>query len=263
MRNRRIVAYLVLFLFLTTQTFGTIVVLNGLTHQHTGSDGSIITGKIKLKNDGVNFEKFVAYKQDMLFSCGKSEVFSSTETHDRSLKNWLKTSIDEKNLASGEEYDLSYTINVPRQVNKKGTYWVVIMIEPGDPVSTSEKNGLNIASKVRYAIQILVDLGSFEPPKMTFEDINLKKTQISSRLVEAQLKNEGQFVVRTKMQLEIYDAKGQKIKTLDANSRRVFPEKCSNFEIEVSDLPKGKYDGVLVADNGKNLIGSNLTIEIE
>jgi len=263
MKNRHIAAYLVLFFFISMQSFGTIVVLNGLTHQHTGSDGSIITGKIKLKNDGEKSEKFGAYKQDMLFSCGKNEVFSSTETHDRSLKNWLKTSVDEKSLAGGEEYELSYTINIPRQVDKKGTYWVVIMIEPGDPVSTSEKNGLNIASKVRYAIQILVDLGSFEAPKMTFEDINLKKTQISSRLVEVQLKNEGQFAVRTKMQLEIYDAKGQKIKTLDAHPRRVFPEKCSNFEIEVSDLPKGKYDGVLVADNSKGLIGSNLTIEIE
>lgn len=263
MKKNVTTAYLILLFFWSSKTFGTIVVLNGLTHQHTGSDGSIITGKIKLKNDGDKPENFVAYKQDMIFSCGKKEVFSSTNTHDRSLKNWLKTSIDEKKLSGGEEYDLAYTINIPRQVGKKGTYWLVIMIEPGDPVSTSEKNGLNIASKVRYAVQILVDLGSFEPTKMTFEDITLKKTQISSRLVEVQLKNEGQFAVRTKMQLEIYNAKGQKIRTLEGRSRRVFPEKCSNFEIEVSDLPKGKYDGVLVADNGKGLIGSNLTIEIE
>lgn len=263
MKNNYVATCLILLLFWSLKTFGTIVVLNGLTHQHTGSDGSIITGKIKLKNDGDKAEKFVAYKQDMLFSCGKGEVFSSTETHDRSLKNWLKTSTDGKSLSAGEEYDLSYTINIPRQVDRKGTYWLVIMIEPGEPISNSEKNGLNIASKVRYAVQVLVDLGSFESPKMIFEDVRLKKTQISSRLVEIQLKNEGLFSVRTKMQLEIYDAKGQKVKTLEGRARRVFPEKCSNFEIEVSDLPKGKYDGVLVADNGRGLIGSNLTIEIE
>lgn len=263
MKKNYLTTYFVLFFFWSSQTFGTIVVLNGLTHQHTGFDGSTITGKITLKNDNVKSESFVAYKQDMLFTCGKNEVFSSTETHDRSLKNWLKTSIDEKKMVGGEQYDLSYTINIPRQVDKKGTYWVVIMIEPGDPISTNEKSGLNIASKVRYAVQISVDLGSFESPKMNFEDITLKKTQISSRLVEVQLKNEGQFAVRTKLQLEVYDEKGQRIKTLEARSRRVFPEKCSNFEIEVSDLPKGKYDGVLVADNGNGLIGSNLTIEIE
>ena len=65
------------------------------------------------------------------------------------------------------------------------------------------------------------------------------------------------------MQMEIYDSNGTKIKTLEAKQRRVFPDKCNSFEIEVNDLPKGKYDGILVADNGKDLIGSNLTIDIE
>ncbi|MFY7910212.1 MAG: hypothetical protein ACOVO2_11690 [Emticicia sp.] len=263
MKKSLFTAYLFLLFFSSVEALGTIIVLNGLTHQYSSSIGSVITGRIKLKNDGNSTEKFVAYKQDMLFYCGKNEVFSATEGHGRSLKNWLKTSIDERVLTAGEEYDLTYTINIPRQTDTKGTYWVVIMIEPGEPVSRTEKTGLNITSKVRYAVQILVDVGTFESPKMTFEDVNLKKSQISSRLVEVQLKNEGQFAVRTKLQLEIYNAQGQKIKTLETHSRRVFPEKCSNFEIEVSDLPKGKYDGVLVADNGKNLVGSNLTIEIE
>ncbi len=199
----------------------------------------------------------------MIAPCGGNEAFSGTISHDRTLKNWLKTSVDEKTLAGGEEYDLNYTINIPQEISRKGTYWLVIMIEPGEPIATTEKNGLNVTSKVRYAVQVIVDMGTFESPQMSFEDISFKKTEVASRLVVVQLKNNGLFAVRTKMQLEIYDSKGNKIKVLEAKSRRVFPEKCNNFEIEVSDLPKGKYDGVLVADNGKNLIGSNLAIDIE
>lgn len=248
---------------ISNQVFGTVVILNGLTHQYTGSEGSIITGKIKLKNDGATDERVLAYKQDLIFPCDQSDFFSNTITHERTLKNWLTTGVDDKVLSAGEEYDLSYTINVPKVVSQKGTYWVVIMIEPGNPISSTQKTGFNIDSKVRYAVQILVDLGAFESPQMTFEDIELKKTEVASKLISIQLKNNGLFAVRTKIQLEIYDSDSKKIKTIEAKPRRVFPQKCNHFEIEVSDLPKGSYDGIIVADNGKKLVGSNITIDIE
>lgn len=261
-KNYSIILLISLWLF-AFQTFGNIVILNGLTHTHTGIEGSMIIGKIKLRNDGQTEEKFIAYKQDLIFICGQEENFSDSLSHDRTLKNWIKTSVDEKTLAAGEEYELNYTISIPKEISQIGTYWTTIMIEPGDPIATKQESGLKVNSKVRYAVKVLVDLNSFESPKMTFDNITFKKITSSSRIVEIQLKNNGLFAVITKVQMELYDANGTKIKTFSAKQRRVFPNKCNQFEIEVSDLPKGRYDGILVADNGKDLTGSNLTLDIE
>jgi hypothetical protein len=254
---------LIILSFISFQSLGSIVVLNGLTHTHTGIEGSVVVGKIKLRNDGQTDEKFISYQQDLIFYCGKEDNFSDSISHDRSMKKWLKTSVDERVLTPGEEYELSYTINIPKESIEKGTYWTVIMIEPGEPVTTKQESGLKINTKVRYAVKVLLDVNLFEYPKLIFENIVFKKITSTSRMIEISLKNNGLFAVSTKLQIEIYDAKGVKLKTIDAKQRRVFPDKCSQFEIEVTDLPSGKYDAILVADNGQDLIGSNLAIEIE
>jgi hypothetical protein len=53
------------------------------------------------------------------------------------------------------------------------------------------------------------------------------------------------------------------LKTFDGQSKRIYPKNCNVFTIEIKDLPKGKYEGILIADNGKDLFGSNISLDIE
>ncbi len=43
----------------------------------------------------------------------------------------------------------------------------------------------------------------------------------------------------------------------------LYPGYCSTFEIPVTDLPKGKYDCVIVADTQRDLFGSNISLQVE
>ena len=258
---------LLLLLLFSIPSFSGVVVLNGLTHVHSGEAGSVISGKIKIRNDSKRENRIIIYKQDLMLSCDNISIFEYKDinSNPRSMGSWLKVNVDEKILSPNEEYDLSYSINVPKNVTEKGSYWTVLMVEGADPIREQESQTLQVGSKIRYAVQLITELGSFESPKLQFENVEYRKGINTSfnNVVQVKLKNTGQYSVQTKVLLEIYDSKGTKLKVFQGSIRRIYPNLCNVFELEIKDLPKGVYDGVIIADNSKDLFGSNVSIKIE
>jgi hypothetical protein len=262
---KKTIIFLFLFLF-TIQAFSGIVILNGLTHVHSGDAGSQIDGKVKIRNDSSKETRILIYKQDLMLSCDKTANFEYKDinSNPQSLGSWLKVNVDEKILGPHEEYDLSYSINVPKNITQKGSYWTVLMVEGADPIREQESTNFQVGSKIRYAIQLITELGIYESPKLQFENVGYKKGISNiSNVVEIKLKNIGRYSAQTKVMLEIYDSKGTKLKVFQCSVRRIYPNLCNLFEIEIKDLPKGLYDGVIIADNNKDLFGSNVSIKIE
>lgn len=249
-----------LIIFLPINTFAQVVITNGLSHVYQSSAGGQIVGQIKLKNMGKKPEAFLSSKQEIMFVCGNGGFFSDTQTHDRSLNSWLEFDVDEKTLSPKEEFNLTYRINIPDNVTS-GTYWGAAMVEPGDPFISSDRD-LKVQNKARYAIQIIVDLGSFETPKLVYKNITLNKNNSNGRTVKVELENIGFFAVPVKVQLEIYDSKGTKIQVVKAETKRIYPSRCNIYDIDVKNLPPGKYDGVIISDTGKKIFGSNISITI-
>lgn len=256
----------IIFLILcciSVHSFAAVIILNGLTHTHSTSKGGVLSGKIKIKNDGKKEARVVIYKQDLVMSCDSPFDYQDINKHERSMGSWLKTNVDEKLLQPLEEYEISYTVNVPENISRAGTYWAEIMIESADPLTEEKKGNITIGSKVRYAVNIIADIGGFENPKLTFENIGFKTGDSTSKTVQIKIRNNGSFVSKTKLSIEIYNKSGEKIKVVEGIYKRIYPERCNDFEIQIKDLPKGKYEGVIVADNGKDLFGANMTIEID
>lgn len=255
-----------LFLLLLLNSFtatAKIVVLNGLTHIHNTGSGQVVTGKVQVKNVGLKPEKVLVYKKDLLQTCDGKTDFAESGSQERSSAKWLETNIDEKLLKEGEEYEILYTIRIPQESSLSGSYWSMLMIEGADPVNEELQKGVSIGSKIRYAIQVITDIGITENPKLSFENILFKKISPQVKTVNVKLKNPGKFMVRPKLLLEIYSKDGQKLKVLESTSQKVYPLSCKDYEIEIKDLPKGTYDAILVADYGADLFGTNLVIEIE
>ena len=256
---------LILLLFLLPGfTQASVVILNGLSHTHAvNSSESPINGVIQVKNEGLKDSRIVVYRQDIISECGKVVAYPESGSHPRSLGNWMKTNVDEKLLASNEVYDLRYAITLDKQKITPGTYWEVIMVEVGEPIKEKQKNGIEVSSSVRYAIQVIVDVASYESPELTYENVVFGKMQGFQGALNVTLKNNGTFGTRASVILEVYDASGNKLKTTQPANRMLYPGNCATFEILVNDLPKGKYDCVIIADTKQDLFGSNISLQIE
>jgi hypothetical protein len=265
MKTSRIFLILILFVCPFSRISAGVMILNGLTHFHNGMGGNTISGIITMKNDGKKESRVVIYMQDLGLSCDKPVDYFEVNSHNRSLGKWLKTNVDEKVLQPGEEYEVSYTINVPAGKFEEGTYYSIIMVEVADPLHEETPQGVKIDSKVRYAIQVIADVGAYKHPKLAFEKVEFKKgtSDSTTKVIQVKLKNEGDFMVKAKLNIEIFNSLGEKVKVINGLQKKVYPTHCNDFEIELKGLPKGKYEGVLVADNGKDLFGENMTIEIE
>ncbi len=260
------ISILLLLFFSSLKTFSSIVILNGLTHVHSGDAGTRIDGKIKVRNDSSKENRIIVYKQDLVLSCDNTSIFEYKDinSNPRSMGSWLQVNVDEKILAPHEEYDLNYTINVPKSINQKGSYWSILMIEGADPIRKEDNQALQVGSKIRYAIQLITEIGSYESPKLQFENVEYKKgVNANPNIVQIKLRNTGLYSAQTKVLLEIYDSKGKKLKVFQGSLRRIYPNLCNVFELEIKDLPSGMYDGVIIADNSKDLFGSNVSIKIE
>ena len=254
--------FILLLLTINFRLSASVMILNGLTHVHSTTAGSQVTGKIIVKNESSKETRILIYKQDLIPSCGKSIDYTEINKHDRSLGKWLQTNVDEKILLPNQEYTIHYTINIPKELAQKGTYWAVLMVEGADPIKEENTNGMHVNSKVRYAVQVLADVGGFESPKLTFEDVRYEGQENTGKMIKVKIKNDGVFSAKTKITLEIFSNKGDKIKTFEGLQKRIYPNLCNDFEIVLKDLPKGKYEGVIIADNGKDMFGSNVTLDV-
>ncbi len=249
----------VVFLFFFSAE-ASVSILNGLTHVHTGVAGETMYGKVVLKNNSKASSRVIIYRQDLLAKCNEGVVtYLDKSESPFSLAKWLMLGVDEKVLQPNESYELTYTIKVPADLNK-GSYWQVIMIEGADPISEQGSQSLVVNSKVRYAVQVVANVGAYESPVIAYEDVSM--TSSEGAKINVRLKNEGVFSTNVKLGLELYDKEGIKVKTIDGLSRRLYPQSCNFFTIDVSTLPKGKYVGLLVADTGSDLFGSNLTLQL-
>ncbi|WP_255079047.1 hypothetical protein [Lacihabitans sp. CCS-44] len=260
---KNILKTLILLTLSSYSSFAAIVITNGLTHTHSFGTGQKVIGKIEIKNESVKPTKILIYKQDLESYCGQNITYSTSGNQPYSLHKYLTTNVDEKVLAANEQYVLYYTISAGSDSLNNGSYWTVLMIEGADPVKEEEANGVQINSVVRYAVQIIADAGKFQSPKLSYEDIKLNTREDSVKVLGFRLKNEGGFSTKTKVLVEIYDEKGQKIKTIDGLGKRVYPSQCNDFEVELLGFPKGKYEGIIITDNGIDLFGANISLELD
>ena len=258
---RRLVLQLLCLCMAPMASYAGIQVQNGLTHTHSGIAGNTITGKIRVKNVGKKEERILIYKQDLSLSCDNTIEYSEVGTHPRSSASWIQTNVDEKVIGVGEEYDILYTITIPNSADLSGTYWNIIMLEGLDPIKEEAESGVKVSSRVRYAIQMLVDVGTFQSPPLAFENFAYKKNQAGDQTIHVQLANKGDYASKTKLTLEVYGSSGEKLKVIESQSKRLYPKKCNDFELELKGLPAGKYEGIVV-DNGKDLFGANISIDI-
>ena len=258
----RLLPIAALLLFICQEIAAKVLINNGLTHIHSGKQGQVIKGMIQVKNAGAQPEKILIYQNGLVQTCDEKSEFVPVDRQVRGMGKWLETNTVEKLIQPDETFEIFYTISIPRDSSLSGSYWSVVMVEVAEPVTIEATNKFSIGSKIRYAIQIITDVGEMEFPKLDFEKVAFKPVQAANKVIQAKLKNIGKFMVVPKLLLEVYGKDGQKIITLESVSQKIYPFTCKDFEIEIKGLTSGKYDAILVADYGQDLFATNMVIDI-
>lgn len=252
---------IIIIVLLQQFTFSNVVVINGLTHVHKSSSGEIISGVIKVKNTSNIEQRITIYFNDMLQECGKETVLTTQFSHERSIAPWFSTTVNERVLTPFEEYELIYTINVPEQVDLSGSFWGVLMVEVEKPIKEDQlEHGVKLESKVRYGIQIIADINKPTPSELDFYNVVIDDKG-SSKLINVDVQNKGSFFVQPNLILEVFNENGERTKREEVPFKKIYPNSCKSYSIDITDLPIGKYTATLVADYGQNIYAIDLEFE--
>ncbi|NKI25208.1 hypothetical protein HCG49_01365 [Arenibacter sp. 6A1] len=250
--------------FLANLAFSNITILNGLTHTYTGRSGQVISGEVILINGSSEEERVTFELNDAIFYCDAPRIFTNEETHPKSSNDWFKAELMDLVLNPKEKYVYRFTITIPNDQQLRGSYWTVLMVNAEKPIkeeTLTDNIGLN--TKMRYAVGLLTHVNDFDAVNLEFNDMQLgKKTENTNANMDIKLQNHSLFIEEVLLSLEVYDKNGVKVYEGKSTRKKIFPGACASFNLDISTVPEGDYECVLIADAREEYIGTNISLQL-
>lgn len=228
--------------------------VGGLTYFNTLQPGESKTIPITLISDK-NTPEFVELKLcDYGCNSEGQHFFEEVGTQPRSNGSWINLNTLRETINPGEQKEIYFTIQVPKDKPLKGSYWSVLLIEPSNPLHTlaEAKDGIQLQVKVRYAYHIVTNIGEGIPSIKILNKGLENSAGIKYFIVDTQ--NNGDLFLNPKMTVKLYNNKGKLERTLETQTERLYPGSSVRFMANADGLLDGKYTAFLLFDNGDGRI---------
>lgn len=255
------------FLFFTfvyqINLLGSIVVINGLTHIHQTNEGEIVKGVIEVQNNGFETKAVRVYQKDYLFSHEGEVFYNSPGSNLRSNAKWIDFSPSYLELAPQQKTVINYQITIPEGEQLSGSYWSVLMVEGILPIAPDlPKNGLNISTIMRYAIQVATNIGETGTNSLDFIEAKLDKID-GNPVGSIAVINNGERLLIPAVSIELFNEEGVSVGIKKATKKKIYPGTSTRFILDLDDLPKGNYQAVVLADCSEaDVFGLNLSLSL-
>ncbi len=244
-----------------------VSVVGNLSRIANVKPGDSFEGVIVLKNIGQQAEDVRLSQTDYLFRADGSNEYGEAGKTPRSNAAWIVVSPSRLKLASGESQPVHYKGKVPMDPKLRGTFWSVIMVEPNTtPAITSEGKpqqvAVGLATTIRYAIQIITEIGQNGTRSLEVQDKRIVKSA-GKRVLHLDIGNDGESMLTPMVTVELFDKNGASNGRFDARRARIFPHCSIRAEVDLSDVPPGKYTAMVLLDSGSTqVMGAQYELEI-
>ena len=242
---------------------GSIIVLNGLTHENQGQPGESSRGTIQIQNTAAKEKSVRVYLRDYWFSYTGESRHDPAGTLERSNSGWLTFNPELLNLTPNEMAIIDYEVKIPVNDSLKGTYWSVIMVEGITPPDTTKAAiGVKINMSIRYAVQIVTNIGATGASDMQFLGLELSEEN-DNNILNVVIENTGERILKPELSLELFDGAGNSAGIIKSDRRKTYPGTSIKVTLNIEGIKPGNYTGVLVADcDEDHIFGTNLSLEI-
>ena len=254
---------LAIVLMLPLITLAGFTVTSELTHEYDADAGRVINGSIKVQNKGTDPVKIMVYPKDYLFFSDGSNDYADPGTIERSNAPWIRISPSQSTIDGKSELRIDYVINVPDDITLDGSYWSMIMIEEAPNVDLDPKKGeLALAMNMRYGVQVITNFGDERTPKIEFLNTELVENEEEKKIL-LDIENTGKITTRSVVKVEVYDMEGNFVGLFEGDNKRTYPGTSVRLQCDLSQLKKGIYKAIIMADCGEeNIFGANVKLEM-
>ncbi|EGV16389.1 hypothetical protein [Thiocapsa marina] len=239
-----------------------------LTQEKLAQPGEHYRGTLVLRNTGATMAEAKVYQTDYSFASDGSNAYGAPGRLPRSNAKWISLSRELVQIPPSGTERLDFEVKVPADKGLSGTYWSMVMIEPITEASAEAAEPLperttRLTQVVRYGVQIVTHLGKTGEAGLVFTNPQIVKEN-GQRLFTIDVENTGQRWLSPGLSLELYNQSGAPVGKFEGPAKRLYPATSARFQMDLGEVPDGKYLGLVVADGtGDNLFGANVELEIE
>ena len=246
-----------------------VAIPSGLTYKNEAQPGGTYTGVIQLMNTGEGPQEVKIYQTDYLFHADGSTIYGEPGKDPRSNADWITFSPRRFTIPPKGTAQVNYTLEVPDNKTLAGTYWSMMMIEgissssPDTVKQDKDKITVSIKQVMRYGAQIKTQIGDSGTRKLKFVKTKVLKTD-DKRILQIDIENIGERLLRPALWAELYDEKGRSVGKFEGGKLGIYPATSIRFRIDLSLVPIGTYQAMVVADcGGDDLFGATYTLKFE
>jgi hypothetical protein len=232
-----------------------IVILGDLTHDYRLKPGQTHEAVIELENRDTAIRKVCVYQTDYTYLANGESHFPAAGTSNRSNARWLTFSPKVVSILPMQKSQIRYLVRAPKDSAKSGTYWSMLMVQDVQKAVTEKTNSQESgdpspAPGFRYGVQIITQIDDTGKIGLEFTSATVVSKN-SKRLLVVDIENRGTRIARPELWLEVYSSIGQKTGRFVTVPGTILPGCGIRREIDLSSLPKGSYNSLLIADCGK------------
>ena len=273
MKSKIGVIFLALFFYLLIPYIARaeVAIVGELAHEREAKVGESYQGVIFIRNSSEEAQEVKVYQTDYLFFFDGRSVFGEPGTIKRSNANWISFSPKRLTIPPNEVSQVNYIVNVPADATLIATYWSMLMIE-GIPESSSEAVGeekggatLGIRQVMRYGIHMVTHIGDTGIRRLEFLKTRLLR-EGERRILQVDIQNISERLLKSFLWTELYNEEGSYIGRFEGGEFyiRIYPGTSVRYRVDLSQVPKGAYRALVVADcGGEDIFGVTYTLEFE
>jgi hypothetical protein len=269
LRIRIICAALFFCLLIPYVTEAGVVIVGSLTREREAAVGESYQGVIFVRNPIEEPAEVKIYQTDYLFFSDGTSIYGEPGKIGRSNAKWISFSPHRLVIPPEDKSAVEYTVKVPDDETLVGTYWSMLMVEEiskSSPEASEPEKGrveLGVRQVMRYGIQMLTHIGDTGTRKIKFLDKKLI-IQDGKTILQMDIENIGERWLTPTVWVELYNNQGGEAGRLESGKRRIYPSCSVRYKVDLTDVPKGKYKALVVADNGDEYVfGAKYDLGIE
>lgn len=239
-------------------------VLGSLVYKHVVQPGEKFSAEIKVHNTGETDQEIRVYQRDYLFNHEGASFYDEPVSHKRSNSQWIIYSPKTLILKGNETQNIQFEVTAPASDTIRGTYWSILMVEGVSQIDPSARGQLNISTSVRYAVQIVTNIGQTGTGELVFLEPAIV-AEGDKMTLDVVLVNTGERAISPEMSMELFDIEtGESAGVIKSAKNGLYPTTSSHFRFSLDGIKKGKsYQALIVADgSGEDVFGLEYTFEL-
>jgi hypothetical protein len=269
--RRSLAAAIVPMLLRASCAFAQVSVEGSTVRERRAQPGETYSGSFTVVNAAAEPQEAKIYQTDYVTDAAGTNTYGPAGTSSRSNGGWITLAPSALVIPPRSSREVTFTVTVPTGRPLSGSYWSMVMVEgvpPGSaestlPASPTRQVQAAVTARVRYAVQVITQVGAAEKPVATFTAPAVHSAPDGTKELQVDVANGGIRSFAPAFTVEVYAQDGTRVARGTASREILYPGTSLRQRFRLGALGAGTYRALVTLDAGDDTVfGAQYTLKL-